>query len=60
MTDRRMFLKSLAGVTAGLTFAGARPALKNESDRLGELLPKRKLGKTNEYVTMLGTGFTLI
>jgi aryl-alcohol dehydrogenase-like predicted oxidoreductase len=56
MTDRRMFLKSLAGVTAGLTFAGARPAPKTQSDRLGELLPKRKLGRTNEYVTMLGTG----
>jgi len=56
MTDRRMFLKSLAGVTAGLTFAGATPALKTQSDRLGELLPKRKLGRTNEYVTMLGTG----
>jgi len=56
MTDRRMFLKSLAGVTAGLTLGGATPAFKNESDRLGEVLPKRKLGRTNEYVTMLGTG----
>jgi len=56
MTDRRMFLKSIAGVTAGLTLGGAAPALKSESDRLGEVLPKRKLGRTNEYVTMLGTG----
>jgi len=56
MTDRRMFLKSLAGVTAGLTLGGATPAFKIESDRLGEVLPKRKLGRTNEYVTMLGTG----
>ena len=56
MTDRRMFLKSLAGVTAGLTLGGATPAFKNESDRLGEVLQKRKLGRTNEYVTMLGTG----
>lgn len=56
MTDRRMFLKSLAGVTAGLTLGGATPAFKTESDRLGEVLPKRKLGRTNEYVTMLGTG----
>ncbi|HZK95193.1 MAG TPA: aldo/keto reductase [Prolixibacteraceae bacterium] len=56
MTDRRMFLKSIAGVTAGLTLGGATPALKSESDRLGEVLPKRKLGRTNEYVTMLGTG----
>lgn len=56
MTDRRMFLKSLAGVTAGLTLGGATPGFKIESDRLGEVLPKRKLGRTNEYVTMLGTG----
>ena len=56
MTDRRMFLKSLAGVTAGLTLGGATPAFSSENDRLGEVLPKRKLGRTNEYVTMLGTG----
>ena len=56
MTDRRLFLKSLAGVTAGLTLTGSISAKINESDRLGEILPKRKLGRTNEYVTMLGTG----
>jgi len=51
-----MFLKSLAGVTAGLTLGGATSAFKSENDRLGEVLQKRKLGRTNEYVTMLGTG----
>lgn len=56
MANRRMFLKSLAGVTAGITLAGTAQAGKYESDRLGEVLPKRKLGRTNEYVTMLGTG----
>lgn len=61
MADRRIFIKSIAGVTAGLTFAGTSfagtvIAEKNESDRLGEILPKRKLGRTNEWVTMLGTG----
>jgi len=56
MANRRMFIKSLAGVTAGITLAGATQAGKSESDRLGEVLPKRKLGRTNEYVTMLGTG----
>jgi len=56
MADRRMFLKSLAGVTAGITLGGAAPAVKSDSDRLGEVLPKRKLGRTKEYVTMLGTG----
>lgn len=29
---------------------------ENNNDRLGEVLPKRKLGRTGEYVTMLGTG----
>ncbi len=57
MTDRRSFLKSLAGVTAGISLAttsmGSEP---NSRDRLGEILPKRKLGRTGEYVTMLGTG----
>src|SRR5450756_2333781 len=56
MANRRMFLKSLAGVTAGITLAGKAQAGKKESDRLGEILPKRKLGRTNEWVTMLGTG----
>jgi aryl-alcohol dehydrogenase-like predicted oxidoreductase len=56
MANRRMFLKSLAGVTAGITLAGTAQAGKNETDRLGEVLPKRKLGRTNQYVTMLGTG----
>ena len=56
MTNRRMFLKSLAGATAGLTLTIKTQAANNESDRLGEVLPKRKLGRTNQYVTMLGTG----
>ncbi|MDP3644275.1 MAG: aldo/keto reductase [Bacteroidota bacterium] len=56
MTDRRTFLKSLAGATAGLSLSGAVQAGNPEADRLGEVLPKRKLGRTNEYVTMLGTG----
>jgi len=61
MADRRIFIKSIAGVTAGLTlagtsFAGTVLVEKKESDRLGEILPKRKLGRTNEWVTMLGTG----
>ena len=55
MADRRMFLKSLAGATAGLALAGTAEA-SNDRDRLGEVLPKRKLGRTNQYVTMLGTG----
>ncbi len=56
MNDRRTFLKSLAGLTAGLSLAPSSFAKENNSDRLGEVLPKRKLGRTNEYVTMLGTG----
>jgi len=55
MTDRREFLKTLAGFTAGImlpfeAFSGS------QSDRLGELLPLRQLGSTGEEVTMLGVG----
>ena len=56
MADRRMFLKSLAGATAGLALAGSTNATNQDRDRLGEILPKRRLGRTNQYVTMLGTG----
>ena len=56
MADRRTFLKSLAGATAGLALAGSTNATNQDRDRLGEILPKRRLGRTNQYVTMLGTG----
>lgn len=63
MADRRKFIKSLAGVAAGIALTGSTEAESKvetksakESDRLGEVLPKRKLGRTNQYVTMLGTG----
>lgn len=77
--DRRAFLKSLAGLTAGMMMPAACQSGKSEQhkemaktdqarnvkavarapverDRLGELLPQRLLGKTGEYVTMLGLG----
>lgn len=56
MTNRRAFLRSLAGLTAGLSVSSISYAGNQESDRLGEVLPKRKFGRTGEYVTMLGTG----
>ncbi len=57
MADRRTFLKSLAGATAGISLATTSMGAENDAhDRLGEVLPKRKLGRTGEYVTMLGTG----
>ena len=56
MVDRRNFLKSLAGVTAGLSLSGVAFGAESNSDRFGEVLPKWKLGRTGEYVTMLGTG----
>lgn len=56
MADRRTFLKSLAGATAGLSLSSVAFGRESNSDRLGEVLPKRKLGRTGEYVTMLGTG----
>jgi aryl-alcohol dehydrogenase-like predicted oxidoreductase len=56
MANRRTFLKSLAGITAGLSLSHSAYSEEKNSDRLGEVLPKRKLGRTGEYVTMLGTG----
>lgn len=64
---RRSFLKSLAGLTAGVMLPmSATEALINKNsdlvspnlfrDRLGELLPQRKFGNTGESVTMLGLG----
>lgn len=56
MANRRNFLKSLAGVTAGISVSNLAFSKEEPTDRLGEILPKRKLGRTGEYVTMLGTG----
>ncbi len=56
MANRRNFLKSLAGITAGLSVSSLSHANNQESDRLGEVLPRRKFGSTGEYITMLGTG----
>lgn len=58
MFDRRKFLKRLASVTAGLSVSGShlRGMALQASDNLGKLLPRRKLGKTNEAVTILGLG----
>jgi uncharacterized protein len=56
MANRRNFLKSLAGITAGLSVSSFLHAKNQGSDRLGELLPLRKFGRTGEYVTMLGAG----
>jgi predicted aldo/keto reductase-like oxidoreductase len=58
MENRRNFLRTLAGLTAGLMLpAGweckhAGPV----TDQFGALLPNRKLGSTGEKVTMLGVG----
>lgn len=53
--DRRAFLLSLAaaGAAAGCATLGPR---RPESDAIGEVLPRRPLGRTGERVTMLGLG----
>ena len=58
MGDRREFLKYLAALTAGimLPIKGSDGKILTLQDRLGELLPLRKLGSTGENVTMLGVG----
>jgi aryl-alcohol dehydrogenase-like predicted oxidoreductase len=55
MMDRRTFLESLSALTAGLLLPGTTAA-RPDRDRLGELLPRRRLGRTGEAVTMLGVG----
>ena len=58
MMERRSLLKWLAGFTAGILLSSQTNAQnkKLKSDRLGELLPLRTLGRTGEAVTMLGVG----
>ena len=59
MIDRRAFLKSLAGLTTGIILSSSNAdgqEANPTSDRLGTLLPLRKLGKTGIAVTMLGVG----
>ena len=53
--DRRSFLASLSGLTAGMLVQSEFPEIADR-DRVGELLPRRKLGSTGEQVTMLGIG----
>lgn len=56
--DRRRFLERLAGLTSSLLLAPSDLPDWNATprDRLGEVLPQRKLGATGEAVTMLGAG----
>ena len=60
MIDRRAFLKSMASLTTGVLLSSACAESDGEnttnSDRLGPLLPTRRLGRTGEAVTMLGIG----
>jgi len=58
MIDRRHFLKSLAGLTAGILLSPNISADTKDkpNDRLGTLLPTRVMGRTGEAVTMLGVG----
>lgn len=55
--DRRKFSQLILSATAGLSVPYLSDASDLvRSDRLGEVLPKRRLGRTNEYITMLGLG----
>jgi len=56
MSDRREFLKAMAAMTAALSIPNVLSAQMSNRDALGELLPLRRLGRTNQYVTMLGVG----
>ncbi len=61
--NRRKFVTMLAGCTAGLMVPGLfhgedklTAAINFRSDRLGKLLPLRKLGSSGAVVTNLGVG----
>ena len=59
MIDRRAFLKSMASLTTGVLLSSAcaeGDEVNTPSDRLGALLPTRRLGRTGEAVTMLAVG----
>lgn len=58
MENRRIFLRNMAGITAGmmLPFNWGCSGSQSGNDKLGALLPMRKLGSTGEKVTMLGVG----
>ncbi len=57
MEKRRDFLKKMAAATAALTIPfNINKGFAMNQDRLGEVLPLRKLGKTGENITMLGIG----
>lgn len=55
-THRREFLKYLAGFTAGIMIPYPSYSRGITRDSIGQVLPKRILGKTGEEVTMLGLG----
>ncbi len=56
MTQRREFLKTMAAMTAAVSIPSTLYANTPNEDKLGEVLPLRKLGKTGENITMLGVG----
>jgi uncharacterized protein len=58
MEKRRQFIKKVSGLTAAAMVPMYNFSIGNSSssDKWGKVLPKRKLGKTNEEVTMLGLG----
>ena len=59
MGSRREFLESLMLLTSGMMLpwnTEGSMISKTQSDRWGEILPKRKLGSTGIEVTMLGVG----
>ncbi len=54
--DRRVFLKGVAGLTAGLMLGPDLALADESSDALGKVMPTRRLGRHNLRVTMLGIG----
>jgi aryl-alcohol dehydrogenase-like predicted oxidoreductase len=55
MIERRDFLKTMLTAVPGMMIA-CNSGKNNDQDRLGQVLPKRLLGKSGAAVTMLGLG----
>lgn len=56
MPNRRHFLQSVSSLSAAMLASSSMSTAATKSDKWGEWLPTRPLGKTGEETTMLGIG----
>lgn len=56
MPNRRHFLQTVSSISAAVLASSNVASAKTKSDKWGEWLPSRPLGKTEEQTTILGIG----